>query len=1117
MNTSPTKSPLSLNLALWLGYVAFVVYGSLVPLDFRALPIEQAWSIFQRIPMLTLGVESRADWIANGVLYLPVGFLTVHLLIQQFPAKARPLLLVLAGLFSFILAGAVEFAQIFFPPRTVSLNDLLAENLGSLIGLLLATSYSARLKTLLHALFFMPNRLLLHLFEAYFIVYVAFSLFPYDILISGDELAHKLNSSDWGWLLAGEARGGYLLALKLASEILMTLPIGLYLGYRSLSAARRPATFGQTILLGVLLGTLLEIAQFFIATGVSQGVSVLTRTAGICAGLALWKNRARGSPERTGDFLRRHALLLGSIYVPALLLANGWFMTSWRGIDYAVDQLNELHFLPFYYHYFTSEANALVSLVFVCLTYLPVGLQTLAMRGKPRHAFFLACFAALIVETGKLFLQGMRPDPTNILIGSLTAWGVVSLGRKLILATPSSAPGDKETERAPHRARDETTTTGMQPPGIVQDLHPHPGAEYQPVKAQRHVVPATSTGNRNRTALLFLIPALAFAAYWAATFPTQPLALFLLLAVCAAVSWHRPLLIVAIIPAALPILDLAPWSGRFYLDEFDLLLLISLAIGYARVRPVTRASLGSSAAFTLAWWLLGLSFIASACIALIPWKTPEANSFISYYSSFNALRIAKGVLWAWLGYGLLRRMAASGMNVQRTFMHGMTAGLGFTVAVVFWERIAFSGLFNFGSDYRITGPFSAMHTGGAYIECFLAVAVPYLTILIIKSRNGLVRIAGSVFMLATCYALMVTFSRNGYLAFGISLFIILFFTTFKSGHWPKRLLFAATLTAAMVAVSIPIFTGKFAQSRMARVDKDLVVRQKHWEDALDIRTPGWLTTLLGMGLGRFPESHYLLSREGGQSGTYQLKSEEDNTYLRLVSGNSIYFEQLVSVAPRQTYLLSLDVRASRPNVNITTPICEKWLLTSYNCNWKTMSIGKEAGVWRRLEARINTDQLIQSPWYSRRPIKFSLYNSNSRTTLDIDNVRLETLYGENLLRNSDFSQGIDHWFFSADSHLQWHAKSLPVAVLFDQGWFGLFAFGLFSLVGIWRGTRLAWQGNLHAAAALAAFIGFLVVGLFDTLIDAPRFLFLFLLLGVFCSLDKTPTAGISIKNAMRNG
>ena len=71
-------------------------------------------------------------------------------------------------------------------------------------------------------------------------------------------------------------------------------------------------------------------------------------------------------------------------------------------------------------------------------------------------------------------------------------------------------------------------------------------------------------------------------------------------------------------------------------------------------------------------------------------------------------------------------------------------------------------------------------------------------------------------------------------------------------------------------------------------------------------------------------------------------------------------------------------------------------------------------------------------------------------------------------------------------------------MLFDQGWFGLLALALFSLLAIGRAARRAWQGDLYAAAVLAAFLAFLVVGLFDTLIDAPRFLLLFLLLGSFC-------------------
>ena len=58
-----------------LVYSAFVIYGSLVPLDFRALPLDDAMARFSQIQLLKLGVGSRADWVANLILYVPLGYL----------------------------------------------------------------------------------------------------------------------------------------------------------------------------------------------------------------------------------------------------------------------------------------------------------------------------------------------------------------------------------------------------------------------------------------------------------------------------------------------------------------------------------------------------------------------------------------------------------------------------------------------------------------------------------------------------------------------------------------------------------------------------------------------------------------------------------------------------------------------------------------------------------------------------------------------------------------------------------------------------------------------------------------------------------------------------------
>ena len=93
---------------------------------------------------------------------------------------------------------------------------------------------------------------------------------------------------------------------------------------------------------------------------------------------------------------------------------------------------------------------------------------------------------------------------------------------------------------------------------------------------------------------------------------------------------------------------------------------------------------------------------------------------------FNAIRVAKGTIWAFLLYGLFARFLSAGHDVARLFALGMAGGVAGTVLVIFWERFIFPGLFNFSDVYRVTGPFSQMHVGGADIEAYLTLgrAIP---------------------------------------------------------------------------------------------------------------------------------------------------------------------------------------------------------------------------------------------------------------------------------------------------------------------------------------------------------------------------------------------------------
>jgi hypothetical protein len=78
--------------------------------------------------------------------------------------------------------------------------------------------------------------------------------------------------------------------------------------------------------------------------------------------------------------------------------------------------------------------------------------------------------------------------------------------------------------------------------------------------------------------------------------------------------------------------------------------------------------------------------------------------------------------------------------------------------------------------------------------------------------------------------------------------------------------------------------------------------------------------------------------------------------------------------------------------------------------------------------------------------------------------------------------------------LAWHAKSMLVGVYVELGLLGVAGTLSMLMVGAWRAGRAAWRGQPDGMALFAALCAFTTVGLIDTLVDAPRFLMLWLLL-----------------------
>lgn len=1059
---------LNLSLAALL-YSAFVVYGSLIPFDFHPRPIEDAWHKFLHMQYVLLDLGARADWVANILLYIPLSFLASAVLAD---AGRSGLLLGARWIIVFAacaaLAVGVEFAQMFFAPRTVSLNDIVAELFGTLAGIVVWEVWGRQMLDLWSRFRSGGIGTIRAAFITYALGYLLLSLFPYDFVVSAAEFMQKLQSDHTALILVQAGCGRALVCgSKLLIEVIAVVPLGFLLSL--LVDRSRTVSYLRAFLAGMLLGGLIEGAQLFVNSGISQGISVLTRGMGILFGVALHQVRCSELLLRHRHLLRP-LLLLGVIpYVVTLAWLNGWLSVSWSDLDQALVSFAQVRWMPFYYHYYVTETAALLSAMAFAAMYAPMGVGWWAWefgRGYTTGTATLrvamgAALLAAVVEAGKLFLPGKHPDSTDVLIAACAA----------VIAY----------QIAVHFQRS--------------------GSDVY--KARKFVSRQTDVGESPtivRAGILAWVGAAALLALVGVVVSIHPLPgpwLLLGLGVYGCVIWRNPTLTLPAVLTLLPILNFAPWTGWVLLDEFDLLVGVTLAVHLLKPRDLQRDR-GSPLKFGWVIGLLAVSFIISAAVGLMPLQPFGADALSGYLSSYNSLRAFKGFLWACALLPIMASQSNLGGKFENRIVAGIAVGLCAVSAVAVWERFVFSGLFNFSNDYRITATFPEMHTGGAFAEGYLVMVIPF-TVAWIAFRPSMARIVlGTLLFAASSYALAVTFARAGYLGYAGAIFVLGIALTI---HWmrqrarkPGRLAIATILALAGMAVLIPIVTGSYMQSRFATTKTDIAVRTHHWSQVIEMMDSSPVTALFGMGLGSFPKTYLYKGPLGSLPATFSYQREGDNGFVRLGSGRTLYLGQRVSVRGGENYTLSLDVRSSDEKATLTAQVCEKSELYSFQCEWRTLPATTGPGEWQHHEVTINSKNVGQRSWYARRPVVLSLHKSGAGAAVEADNVRLLDGSGRDLVANGDFSRGGDRWYFATDDHLPWHIKHLWVQMYFDQGLAGLLAFGIIVVIALGRLTAGAWRGDLFSATLLAALCGFLLVGLFDSLFDAPRLTTFFFLL-----------------------
>ncbi len=403
-----------------LAYTAFVVYGSLVPLDFHALPWDEAWNRFRHMPYLALGVGARADWVANMLLFMPLAFLWLGSSWHPWHPGWRLLASAFVVLAATLFSAAIEFTQVFFPPRTVSLNDLVAEGLGASMGVAAWWAAGPRLMRWFEG--WRQARGPLQKSERLLLIWLTglfgYNLLPLDLTLSPVELYHKWKAGRVVLIpFSALPSDGAAALYELLTDVALWVPAAGLWRRTGLSFAR---ALGYT----VLAAGGLECLQLWVYSRVTDVTDVFTAALG--GALGAWV----AGP-------RRHS----STAAPSRA-AWGWLAAAWAGVLaltfwYPFDFQSDPAFLarqaqallrpPLTAYYFGTEFRAVTEVLHKLLFFLPLGWALAQSLGHRGLSLALGALMAAGVEAGQLFLPGKHADLADWLLETAGAVGGVML------------------------------------------------------------------------------------------------------------------------------------------------------------------------------------------------------------------------------------------------------------------------------------------------------------------------------------------------------------------------------------------------------------------------------------------------------------------------------------------------------------------------------------------------------------------------------------------------------------------------------------------------------------------------------------------------------------------
>lgn len=422
-------------------YTIFVIYGSLVPWQFNSLSPNEAWYRFQNIEYFELGIASRADWVANILLFIPLAFLWLCRLSLQQKLIGKLVASAAVLIACFLLCSVIEFTQLYFPPRTVSLNDIVAESLGAVLGVfswwILGKKFIAWLEN------WQINKTdTIPYLQVYLGCMFFYNVLPLDLTLSPVEFYHKWREGRVILVPFSGITGDIFRDIyDCLSDIALWIPVP-WLWHKLGNFSKRD------LLKRVLVSAaLIEFFQLFVYSRVTDITDILLAWIGGLIGVSLigisFKDNVQDGGNAGLKSPGKHYFLY--VCLGYLLWALVVVLVFWYPYDFKFSYANFLAWsdrflrLPFYAYYYGTEFRAITEVFHKVLFFIPFGVilsgAVQSVANKVPAIFFVVLgtgVTSLGIEFGQLFLPNKNPDSTDVILEILGGFLGFVLAKQLM-------------------------------------------------------------------------------------------------------------------------------------------------------------------------------------------------------------------------------------------------------------------------------------------------------------------------------------------------------------------------------------------------------------------------------------------------------------------------------------------------------------------------------------------------------------------------------------------------------------------------------------------------------------------------------------------------------------